>query len=69
MARGGVQGQENMFGLYQSPTCHGGHIHQYQKVALIYHFILKKSRGDESWDLSSNQQMGMEVQKNLGLLM
>ena len=29
----------------------------------------KKSRGGESWDLFSNQQMGLEVQKNLGLLM
>ena len=25
--------------------------------------------GGESWDLFSNQQMGLEVQKNLGLLM
>ena len=32
-----------------------GHIHQYLKV--------------EGWDLFSNQQMGLEAQKNLGLLM
>ena len=29
--------------------------------------FLKKSRG-EGWDLFSNQQMGLEFQKNLGLL-
>ena len=46
-----------------------GHIHQYQKVAPIYHFIFKKSRGEgESWDLFSNQYMGLVVQKNLGFL-
>ena len=44
-----------------------GHIHQYPKVAPLFK---KKSRGGgESWDLFSNQQMGLEVQKNLGLLM
>ena len=42
------------------------HIHQYQKVSPIYHFLLKKSRG-EGWDLISNQQMDLEVQKNLSL--
>ena len=46
-----------------------GHIHQYQKVAPIYHFIQIEICGGESWDLFSNQQMGLEVQKNLGLLM
>ena len=45
------------------------HIHQYQKMAPIYHFISKKSREGGSWDLFSNQQMGLEVQKTLGLLM
>ena len=45
---------------------HVGHIHQYPKVAPL---LKKKSRGGESWDLFSNQQIGLEVQKNLGLLM
>ena len=31
--------------------------------------LFKKNLGGESWDLSSNQQMGLEVRKNLGLLM
>ena len=31
--------------------------------------FLKNLGGGESWDLFSNQQMGLEVQKNLGLLM
>ena len=35
----------------------------------IYHFILKRCRGGEGWDLFSNQQMGQGVQKNLDLLM
>ena len=43
-----------------------GHIHQYPKDAPLFK---KKSRGGESWDLFSNQQMGLEFQKNLGLLM
>ena len=46
-----------------------GHIHQYQKVAPIYHFVYRKCRGGESWDLCSNQKMGLEVQKDLDLLM
>ena len=46
-----------------------GHIHQYQKVAPIYHFISQKLVRGESFDLFSNQQMGLQVQKNLGLLM
>ena len=45
-----------------------GQIHQYQEVAPVYHFIKKNLRG-ESWDLFSNQQMGLEVKKNLGLVM
>ena len=44
-----------------------GHIHQYPKVPPTY--ILKRSKGGESWELLSNKQMGLEVQKNLALLM
>ena len=43
-----------------------GHIHQYPKVAPLFK---KNLGGGESWDLFSNQQMGLEFQKNLGLLM
>ena len=37
-----------------------------QKLLL---YLKKNLGGGESWDLFSNQQMGLEVQKNLGLLM
>ena len=43
-----------------------GQIHQYPKVAPLFK---KNLSGGESWDLFSNQQMGLEVQKNLGLFM
>ena len=32
-------------------------------------YLKKNQGGAEGWDLFSNQQMGLEVQKNLGLLM
>ena len=32
-------------------------------------YLKKTLWGDEIWDLFSNQQMGLEVQRNLGLLM
>ena len=43
-----------------------GHIHQYPKDAPLFK---KNLGGSESWDLFSNRQMGLKVQKNHGMLM
>ena len=42
------------------------HMKTVPKVAPLFK---KNLGGGESWDLFSKQQMGLEVQKNLGLLM
>ena len=52
--------------VFEIQQSYFGHIHQYPKVAPLFK---KNLGGGESRDLFSNQQMGLEVQKNLGLLM